>query len=217
MKPEILASIIIALVITPFLTENACTADKVIKLVKPDTTGGMPLMEALNKRQSSRKFSGKDLSDQELSNLLWAADGINRSDSGKRTAPTAMDKQEISVYVAMKDGMYLYNAKKHQLELVVDKDLRSLTGKQKFVNDAPLNLVYVADMKKSAGDTDEEKLIYSGADAAFIGQNVYLYCASAGLNTVIRAYIDKDTLAKAMNLDSNKKIILAQTVGYPAD
>jgi SagB-type dehydrogenase family enzyme len=190
-------------------------ARKEIKLLKPVVTGGMPLMTALNKRQSSRSFSQQKLPDQVLSNLLWAADGINRPDSGKRTAPTAMNNQEIAVYVALEEGMYLYNAKKHSLELVVDKDLRPLTGKQGFVNKAALNLVYVADISKAAGFNREDKLVYAAADTGFIGQNVYLFCASEGLSTVIRGWIDKDDLAKAMNLKSDQMIILSQTVGYP--
>ncbi len=205
------AAFFVALLIVPDL---CFTAPKTVKLLKPDTKGGIPLMEALSKRHSSRSFSDKDLPEQVLSNLLWAADGINRKDSGKRTAPTAMDKQEIAVYAALKDGLYLYNAKGHQLELVVEKDIRAATGKQGYVSDAALNLVYVADMSEVAGGTEEEKLLYAGADSGFIGQNVYLYCASEGLETVIRAYIDTEALAKEMKLKKNQRIIMSQTVGY---
>jgi len=194
---------------------TSSAARKEIKLLKPVTTGGMPLMAALNKRQSSRSFSQQKLPDQVLSNLLWAATGVNRPDSGKRTAPTAMNNQEVAVYVALEEGLYLYIAKKHSLELVVDKDLRSLTGKQGFVNKAALNLVYVADISKAAGFNREEKLLYAAADTGFIGQNVYLFCASEGLSTVIRGWIDRDDLGKAMNLKSDQMIILSQTVGYP--
>ncbi len=190
-------------------------AQKEIKLAKPVMTGGMPLMTALSKRQSSRSFSSRKLPDQVLSNLLWAASGINRPDSGKRTAPTAMNNQEIAIYAALEEGLYLYNAKKHSLELIAGKDLRTLTGRQGFVNKAAVNLVYVADISKTAGFNREEKLIYAGADTGFIGQNVYLYCASEGLSTVIRGWIDKDALGKAMNLKSDQVIILSQTVGYP--
>lgn len=218
MKLKTLPFIVLTLIISLAVSDSCLTAvnAKTIKLLKPDTKGGIPLMEAISKRGSSRSFSDKALSDQTLSNLLWAAYGINRKDSKKRTAPSAMDKQEIDVYAALKDGMYRYNAKEHQLEQVSDKDLRALTGKQGFVKDAVLNLVYVADMKKAAGESSEDKLIYAGADAGFIGENVYLFCASEGLATVIRAYIDKEALAKAMNLKSDQKIILSQSVGYPA-
>ncbi|MBP7735395.1 MAG: SagB/ThcOx family dehydrogenase [Spirochaetes bacterium] len=188
---------------------------KVVTLARPAMTGGMPLMTALTKRQSNRSFAAKKLPDQVLSNLLWAASGINRPGSGKRTAPTAMDKQEIAIYVALEEGLYLYQPKKHALELVEAKDVRALTGKQGFVDKAPLNLVYVADLSKAAGFNREDKILYAGADAGFIGQNVYLFCASEGLWTVIRGWIDRDDLGKALKLKSDQMIILAQTVGYP--
>jgi SagB-type dehydrogenase family enzyme len=172
-------------------------------------------MNALARRQSSRSFSVRPLTDQVLSNLLWAADGVNRPDSGKRTAPSALNKQEIDLYVALEEGFYLYNAKKHVLSLILDKDIRPLTGRQGFVNKAALNIVYVADMVAAAGLNREDKVLYAAADTGFIGQNVYLFCASEGLATVIRGLIDKDALGKAMNLKSSQMIILSQTVGYP--
>ncbi len=196
---------------------QSTAARKEIVLAKPDTKGGAPLMSALSKRQSSRSFSEKAIPDKLLSNLLWAADGINRPDEGKRTAPTAVNKQEIDIYVAMAEGLYLYNAKTHSLGMVVAKDLRPLAGRQGFVAHAPLNLIYVADLSRAAGNSREDKLLYAAADAGFIGQNVYLFCASEGLSTVIRAYIDKDALSKAMNLKQAQMIILAQTVGYPGN
>lgn len=215
MKTAILSLTVSYMVLALSFPAASFAARKEIRLLKPAVTGGMPLMAALNKRQSSRSFSQKKLPDQVLSNLLWAASGINRPDSGKRTAPTAMNNQEIAVYVALEEGLYLYNAKKHSLELVVDKDLRPLTGRQGFVNKAALNLVYVADISKAAGFNREDKLIYAAADTGFIGQNVYLFCASEGLSTVIRGWIDKEDLGKAMNLKSGLMIILSQTVGYP--
>lgn len=215
MKIKNLALFIVCLFFTLTVSNPVLPAQKIIKLPRPDVKGGIPLMAAINSRHSSRSFSDKALSDQTLSNLLWAANGINRADSGKRTVPSAMDKQEIDVYAALKDGLYLYNAKNNQLELIVDKDIRELTGKQPYVKEAALNLVYVADMNKVAGENNEDKLIYAAADTGFVGENVYLYCASEGLQTVIRAFIDKDTLARAMGLKANQRIILSQTVGYP--
>ena len=209
-------SCLFSLIIILFLSSTSSyPEDKEIKLVKPDRTGGIQLMAALNKRASSRSFSKNPLSEQVLSNILWAADGINRADSGKRTAPSAMDKQEIEIYAAMENGLYKYNAAKHSLELISGIDVRPLTGKQGFVKDAPLNLIYVADMSKVAGGNREEKLLYAGSDTGFISENVYLYCASEGLATVVRAYIEKDQLGKAMNLKESQMIILSQTVGYP--
>lgn len=214
MKNFRLAIILSSCVITGMFCFSGYTSQQAIQLVKPDTKGGVPLMEAISRRHSGRSFSSRDLPDNVLSGLLWAAYGINRPDSGKRTAPSAMDKQEILVYAAMKNGLYLYNAKEHRLELVVDRDIRALTGKQGYVKDAPVNLIYVADMKKMAQGSNEEMLIYAGADTGFIGENVYLYCASEGLETVIRAYIDREALSSAMKLKPEYKIILAQSVGY---
>ncbi len=202
----------IAICFTAPLTASA--ADTITLLPKPQTDGGKPLMQALKLRQSGRSFTNKKLSSQQLSNLLWAANGINRPGDGKHTAPSAMNWQEVSVYAALENGLYLYDAKKHALVLVNSKDLRTLTGKQPFVKDAALNLIYVADYTRMGKTKPEEKDVYSAADTAFISQNVYLYCASEGLATVVRAYIDKEPLAKEMKLSKDQKIILAQTVGY---
>lgn len=183
-----------------------------IKLPPPETTGGMPLMEALSKRHSSRNFTSQNLSEQTLSNIMWAAFGINRKETGKRTAPTANDTRAVELYAVMESGAYRYNAEEHSLEPVVNRDIRTLAGKQDFVSTAPLNLIIVADYSKFKSGGDRE--IYAGSHAGFIGENVYLYCASAGLGAVIRAYVDKEPLAKELNLDENKAIILAQTIGY---
>ena len=189
-------------------------AVKPISLPKPQTEGGKPLMQALKDRQTSRSFSSEKLPEQMLSNLLWAADGVNRAD-GKRTAPTAMNRQEIDVYVATADGLYLYDAKANALQPVVEKDIRALTGKQPFVKDAPVCLVFVADYARMGDGSEADKAVYSAADAGFVSQNVYLFCASEGLATGVRAMIAKDELAPAMKLRPDQKIILAQCVGYP--
>lgn len=190
---------------------------KPIKLAPPQLNSGKLLMQALKERQSSRSFSFRPIPFDVLSNLLWAADGINRPESGKRTAPSAVNRQEIDIYVASTEALYLYLPKEHALKPIVQKDLRALTGTQGYVKDAPLNLIYVADFSKTANASNEDKLIFSAASTGCITQNVYLYCASAGLATVVRASIDKEALAKAMNLRSDQKIILAQTVGYPME
>ena len=172
-------------------------------------------MEVLKDRQSSREFSPEELSMQELSNLLWAAFGINRSDIGKRTAPSARNKQEMDIYVATADGLYLYEAKEHILRPVLAEDVRESTGPQPFVKDAPVNLVYVADFAKMIGYTEDQKEFYSAANTGHISQNVYLYCASEGLATVVRGLVDRPALAKKMGLRPDQKVLLAQTVGYP--
>jgi SagB-type dehydrogenase family enzyme len=192
-----------------------------IKLLPPDMKGGKSLMQSLQERKTSRSFSTKKLPIQVLSSLIWAACGINRPDSGKRTAPTAVNWQEIDVYVAMEEGLYLYNAKAHVLEPVLKRDLRKITTtvlqpSRSSVANAPLQLIYVADYSKMSFVTsDEEKKLYSSADTGFIAQNVYLYCASEGLATVIRGMVDRDTLFKDMKLRDKQKIILVQAVGYP--
>jgi SagB-type dehydrogenase family enzyme len=188
---------------------------KYIDLPKPQMEGGMPVMQALKQRQSSREFSPEKLPLQTLSNLLWAAFGVNRPDSGKRTAPSAMNWQEIDIYVAAADGLYLYEPKSHRLQLIIPDDLRAKTGTQPFVATAPLNLVYVADLAKTGRSPSEETSLYTAADTGFIAQNVYLFCASEGLVTVVRGSVDRAALSKAMNLRSDQRIMLAQTVGYP--
>jgi len=184
-----------------------------ILLPAPQTDGGRPLMQALKERKSTREFSGERLPVQVLANLLWAGFGVNRPD-GRRTAPSAMNWQEIAIYVVTADGTYTYDAAKNRLDSVAKEDLRSLAGTQSFVATAPLNLVYVADLTKVAGDA-EGKDLFTGADTGFIAQNVYLYCASEGLATVVRASVDREALGKALKLKATQKIILAQTVGYP--
>ncbi len=186
-----------------------------IKLPAPQTTGGKPLMQALQERQTQRSFAPQPLPQQVLSNLLWAASGVNRPESGKRTAPTARNMQEIDVYVALADGLYLYDAKTHSLQLVVKADLRAATGRQDFVAIAPVNLIFVADFARMGKGSDEEKKFYSATDAGFISQNVYLFCASEGLATVVRGMVDREKLGPAMQLRPEQRIILAQTVGYP--
>ncbi len=188
---------------------------KLIKLPDSQTNGGRPLMQALKDRGSSRSFSTKKLPDQILSNLLWAAFGINRKETAKRTAPSAVNWQEIDIYVATAEGLYLYDAKSQSLETVVVGDIRAATGRQDFVRDAPVNLIYVADFSKMGAASKEDIGLYSAADTGFISQNVYLYCASEGLATVVRGSIDRQALAKAMRLRSDQRIILAQSVGYP--
>ena len=188
---------------------------KLVQLPVPQTEIGKPLMQTLKLRQSSRVFDTKALPPQELSNLLWAAFGINRPESGRRTAPSAMNWQEIDVYVAMQEGLYLYDAKSNSLKAVLSKDLREASGKQPFVKDAPLNLIYVADATKMKNASEQDQMFYGAADVGFIAQNVYLYCASQGLVAVMRGLVDRPVLAKAMNLRPEQKVMFSQTVGYP--
>jgi len=188
---------------------------KPIQLPPPQMDLGKPLMQALKLRQSSRSIDRKPLSMQEISNLLWAADGINRPESGKRTAPSARNWQEVDIYVTLPEGVYLYDAKAHALTPVVAGDLREATGAQEFVKDAPLNLVYVADYTRMSNVSDDDRRLFSGADVGFIAQNVYLYCASEGLAVVVRAGVNRAAFSEALKLRAEQKIILGQTIGYP--
>ena len=174
----------------------------------------MPLMQALKERQSGREFSEQKLSPETLSSLLWAACGINRPD-GRRTAPSAKNLQDIDVYVAMSDGLYLYEAKNHQLQKILSKDIRAATGNQGYVKDAALNLIYVSDLARLRVPDPMAVEFYTGTHTGFLAQNVYLFCASEGLSTVVRGNIDKTALAKIMNLRADQKITLSQSVGYP--
>ena len=149
--------------------------------------------------------------------MLWAANGINRPESDHRTAPSAMNMQEIDIYVAKADGLYLYDAKENILRQILKEDLRAMTGKQIFVKDAPVNLIFVADSFKMGKISGSGIDFYAATDTGFISENVYLFCASEGLATVVRGLVDKPALAKAMKLRSDQKIILTQTVGYPKD
>jgi len=190
-------------------------AQELIQLPPPNMTGGKPLMEVLKDRHSSREFSTEKLPMQVMSDMLWAAFGINRPDLGKRTAPSAMNWQEVDIYVATADGLYLYDADACALQPILKEDIRAKTGKQDFVAQAPVNLIYVADFSKMGDSSDDDKRLYSAADVGFICENVYLFCASEGLATVVRGMVDREELAKTMNLRPEQKVILAQTVGYP--
>jgi len=186
-----------------------------IQLPAPDRAGGRPLMQVLQDRQSQREFRQEPLPTQIVSNLLWAAFGINRPD-GRRTAPSASNRQEMDIYVAMPAGLYVYDAKAHRLQLIVSGDLRAATGTQAFAGAAAIDLVYVADFAKMSGGSADDRLMYAGADAGVIAENVYLFCASEHLATVVRASVDRAGLGRRMALRPEQRIILAQSIGYPA-
>jgi SagB-type dehydrogenase family enzyme len=185
-----------------------------IALPPVDPRGGMPLMEALAARRSARDFAPDALPLSVLSGLLWAAFGINRPDGG-RTAPTALNAQEVDVYVALPSGAYRYDAATHALVLVAASDVRRVTGYQDFVDDAPLDLVLVADHARQRLVPVGQREAYASAAAGAIAQNVYLYAAAHGLATVIRAWIDREAIAEALGLTLDQQVLLSQTVGYP--
>jgi nitroreductase len=195
---------------------DAAETDALLELPPPQRDDGLPLMRALGQRSSSRAFSPRKLPPQVLSNLLWAAFGVNRADSDGRTAPSAHGWQEIELWCALEEGLFVYEHKAHALRLAQRLDLRAQTGLQDFPAKAPLDLVFVADFARMGTASVEEKTFYSAADTGFVSQNVYLICAQEGLATVVRGWLDRAGLAKAMGLGPDHKIVLAQTVGYPA-
>ena len=185
-----------------------------IALPAPDASGGMPLMEALAKRHSAREFASTALPLPLLSNLLWAANGINRTD-GHHTAPSAMNVQEIDIYVALPAGAYLYDAAANALQLIAGSDVRRVTGYQDFVDEAPLDLVYVADHGRMTLIPVASRESFASVAAGAIAQNVYLFAAGNGLSTVIRAWINRDAIAEALGLSHDHQVLLSQTVGFP--
>lgn len=197
------------------LLATACGAElKPVELPAPRIDATRSLMQALKDRRTIRTFSQRELPLQVLSDLLWAAAGVNRPASGKRTAPSAWDQREIDIFVFTTGGVYLYVAKDHALMPVVAGDLRARTGVDAFAADAPVNLVYVADYSRTDKSPEDKKLFYAAADTGFISQNVYLFCAAEGLATVVHDGTDKPALSKAIGLRPDQEIILAQSVGY---
>jgi nitroreductase len=187
---------------------------KPIALPPPRSEGGMPLINALKLRHSTREFSDRLLPPQTLSDLLWAAFGINRP-NGYRTAPCARYIIVIDIYVAMVDGVWIYEPKTHALLPYLTGDARAQTGLQDFVGTAPLNLVYVAHGERLMDESPEERRLLASVDTGFIGQNVYLFCASEGLATVFRGSVDYPKLRRTLKLPRQQFVTFAQTVGYP--
>ncbi len=188
---------------------------KPIPLPAPQTAGGKPLMQALKDRRTTREFKPGKLTPQQLSNLLWAAFGINRPENDHRTAPSAMNSQEVDLYVALPDGLFLYDPKANELKPSVSADVRTLTNGQPFVTNAPVVLIYVADLPRLTKAKTESRPFYAAVDTGYISQNVYLYCASEGLATVVYD-LNRPPLVKAMHLGPDQQIILAQAIGHPA-
>jgi SagB-type dehydrogenase family enzyme len=187
-----------------------------IKLPEPQKTGGMSIMEALNNRQSQRSYSSRELTQQQMSNLLWAAYGINRP-NGYRTAPSARTAHQFDIYIIKNDGWYLYDAQQHAMLKMGSENLQEHAGTQDFVQTAPVNLVFVVDYDKMESFDDKMKVFYSATDVGYISQNVYLYCAAEGLATIVRGQIDKPKAKEVLKLRPNQHVILAQTVGYPGE
>lgn len=196
----------------------------IIKLPDPQKHLDFPLMKALERRRTVRKWKDIPLSEQELSNLLWAACGVTREKYGKvkskRTAPSACNSQEIRVYVISEDGVFLYDEENHRLIKTVPRDIRGEIGTQKMMKFAPLGLAFVADlsrMKSPFVRSKEAQRFCAWVDTGYVSQNVYLYCAAAGLGTVVLSLVNRDRLHQLMNLQEHEKIVLTQVVGHQED
>jgi nitroreductase len=189
---------------------------KPILLPPPQTDGGKPLMQALQERRTAREFNADKLPAQVLADVLWAGFGVNRPSTGYRTAPSAMNSQEVDIYVALPEGLYLYEAKPHRLQPVLGQDVRARTTGQAELKGAPVVLIFVADLSRLAKAKPEARRFYADFDTGCISENIYLYCASAGLATVVHE-LDRAPLAAVMKLKPEQQIILAQAVGYPRE
>jgi len=189
-----------------------------IVLNQPDTNRGLTIMKAFAQRSSQSKFDTLDLKLQDLSDLLWAADGINRVESGKRTAPSAMKSQDVDVYVVMKKGAYLYDAKKHQLDLVTAGDYRlQVAGRQENFASAPVFCVLVSDISRFKSGTDSLKLSWAALDAGIVSQNIGLFCAGTGFATHPRVTMDVPKLREALKLKASQYLMINNLVAYKKD
>ena len=189
-----------------------------IVLNQPDTNRGLTIMKAFAQRSSQSKFDTLDLKLQDLSDLLWAADGINRVESGKRTAPSAMNSQDVDVYVVMKKGAYLYDAKKHQLDLVTAGDYRlQVAGRQENFASAPVFCVLVSDISRFKSGTDSLKLSWAALDAGIVSQNIGLFCAGTGFATHPRVTMDVPKLREALKLKASQYLMINNLVAYKKD
>ena len=187
-----------------------------IKLNTPNKTRGTNLMQALAERESVREFDNKPLSIQDLSDLLWAANGINRPDSKKRTAPSALNKQDIDIYVCLPRGIYLYDAEKNSLKPVAEGDHRTLVGgQQDFVYTAPVSLLLVSDISRFGMGENEQVRLMAAMDAGIVSQNINLFCAANGLVTVPRASMEKEKLFQVLKLKKQQLLLMNHPVGYP--
>ena len=229
MKQRLLKHLIsfslLILIVAPWAQAQEQTA---LKLSEPGKTGGLSVMEAFSHRLSTRKWADSDISTQDLSDLLWAANGINRPSSKKRTAPSAGNAQDVDIYVFTRDGIYLYDAASHALNLITSGDHRSEIDKSRakksseasdseIESGAPVTLLLVTDISKFPFGSEDQKLRWGAIDVGIVSQNISIFCAGEGLGTCPMAGFDEDALNTLLKLKETQKIFLRHPVGYPPD
>jgi len=198
-----------------FISVATFAADKVIRLPKPNLNRNSEVMEAFANRHSTREYAAKALTLNDLSDLLWAANGINRPEEGKRTAPSAMNKQDVDVYVVLPEGTYLYDAKAHQLNLVAEGDHRgAVAGGQAFVKSAPVSLLLVSDLSRLGDAKNTHTQLMGAVDAGTVSQNISIFCSAAKLATVPRASMDTAKLKSVLKLTDTQLPLMNHPVGY---
>jgi SagB-type dehydrogenase family enzyme len=208
---------IVRLFLSFFLTASACAQvqdSTEVKLNQPDKTRGFSLMNALNLRASVRNWAKRGMDMQDLSDLLWAANGINRAEKSLRTTPSAHNAKDIDLFVFTEEGVYFYNPEKHSLSIIKKGDFRSQIGKQNYVTDAPLSLILVSDIKRFKKADKKLCLNWAALDAGMVSQNISLFCASANLGTVPRTFFDEDKIRKVLELSPSQHVMLHHPVGY---
>ena len=210
--------IILSICLTMLAASLSAQDSKTIVLNPPDLNRGLSVMKALSARASATEFDTAALKLQDLSDLLWAANGVNRPESGKRTAPSARNAQDIDVYVCMQKGIYLYNATRHALELIAEGDYRKLAaGSQDYVTKAPVICLLVSDVSRFPSGDDSQRMVWAAEDAGIVSQNISVFCASLGLSTRCRASMDKENLGAVLKLKDSQHLMLNNPVSYKKD
>ncbi len=197
-----------------------------IKLSPPDTTRGLPFMKALAVKASATAWSDKELSLQDLSDLLWAANGLNRPAENKTTASSAMNAHDVDIYVFMQAGVFVYDYRTHQLTPVASGDFRSAILPQRpprpgaerpaapSTPEAAIQIVLVSDAARFRAGSDEQRYEWGALDAGIVSENVTLFCAATGLKTRPRAMMEKEKIKEVLKLRPTQRIFLNHPVGY---
>jgi SagB-type dehydrogenase family enzyme len=216
-----LLRIFIALLIVSFLPwPGQGQGVKTIKLNEPNKKRGLPFMETLSVKASAREWSDEELNLQDLSDLLWAANGINRPEEKKYTASSAMNAHDVDLYLFMKDGVYLYDADTHALRQILDGDHRSEImmapppGARPAPSNPPVQIILISETARFRAGSPELKYEWGAIDAGIVSQNISLFCAATGLKTRPRAMMDRERIKKLLDLKETQHVFLNHPVGY---